>query len=102
LEAHHLSHIWAGYWESYPLTVLTTGSVQASAIAPVRDQQAAAAAAAAPRSTVVTLVGTPLDAELDAWVAAHHDADRVVVGDYAVYRFATRVDPSVMGLASPI
>jgi hypothetical protein len=94
--------VWAGYWESYPLTVLTTGRVQASAISPVRDQQAADAAGAAPQSTIVTLVDTPLDAELEAWVAVHHDAERVVVADYAVYRFDDRVDPSVMGLASPI
>ncbi|MGA3146674.1 MAG: hypothetical protein ABSF33_04245 [Acidimicrobiales bacterium] len=102
LEAHHLSHVWAGYWESYPLTVLTSGRVQASAISPVRDQQAATDAAAAPRSTIVTLVDTPLDGELETWVADHHDAERVVVGDYAVYRFDTRVDPSAMALASPI
>jgi hypothetical protein len=102
LEAHHLGNVWAGYWESYPLTVLTDGTVQASPIAPVRDQQAAAAAAAEPRSTVVTLGGTPLDDELQAWVATHHDAVRVVVGDYAVYRFDGRIHPSRMGLVSPI
>ena len=102
LEAHHLAHVWAGYWESYPLTVLTDGTVQASSIAPIRDQREADAAAGEPRSTVVTLGGTPLDKELLAWVAAHHDAKRVVVGDYAVYRFDRRIDPSLMGLVSPI
>ncbi len=102
LEAHHLTHVWAGYWESYPLTVLTTGRVQASAISPIRDRKAADTATAAARSTIVTLTGTPLDAELQAWVAVHHDAARVVVGDYAVYRFDGRVDPSVMGLSSPV
>lgn len=102
LEANHLDHPYAGYWMSYPLTVLSGDTVHATSITVVRYPEDARAAASAPQTTIVALTGGLLDQQIQAWVSVHHDAERVVVppGQYVVYRFDGRVDPLALGFTS--
>ena len=87
LISEHRTHVYAGYWVSYVLSVASEERVTASATSTVRDEQYEDLAAAAPQATFVFQADLGLDQQMMAWSHAHHVGRRVAVGGYAVWEF---------------
>jgi hypothetical protein len=100
LEAHGRTHVYAGYWDSYVLSVVANERVTASPM--VRDLDRvptySALADRAPQSTYVFHAGESLDTSMASWLATHPVGRRFELGGFALYLMDQRVPPRTVPL----
>jgi hypothetical protein len=100
LQRDHRTHIYAGYWISYPLSLfsneeITASDVPVSPLVPlVRDLAFEQLAIAAPKATYVVQSNAHLDSILKSWVHQHHRGSRNVIDGFAIFRFDFPLPPS--------
>ena len=98
----HRTHVYAGYWVSYALSVETGERITASPTVTERYEPYERLAASAPMSTYVFTVGQTLDQAVDQSLERHGGGRRSVIGDYAVYEFDVKVSPAQLPVQSSI
>lgn len=91
LTAHQRTHVYAGYWISYVLSVASGERITATPTGTTRDAQYARLAAAAPNTTFVVYAGLSLDQQITAFSRSHLPGRRVTVGGYAIWEFPTNM-----------
>ncbi len=91
LTAHQRTHVYAGYWVSYVLSVASGERITATPTGTTRDVQYARLAAAAPDTTFVVYAGLSLDQQITTFNHSHLAGRRVTVGGYAVWEFPTNM-----------
>ena len=96
-------NIWAGYWESYPLSVYTDEQILASSVGPIRDPKAYRLALEQRQPYYMVIAGGPLDQQITEYLngfasGGAPNTTRDVVGSFAIWHFTEPVTPKQMAL----
>jgi hypothetical protein len=102
LVADNRTHVYAGYWVSYVLSVESNTRITASPTVVVRDLQYQHLADAAPNSTFVFTVDQGLDQQVNQRLQSHGGGRRIVIGRYAVYEFDGPIRPEQLPVQSAL
>jgi hypothetical protein len=102
LVADHRTHVYAGYWVSYLLSVESNTRVTASPTVVVRDVEYQRLADTVPKATYVFTAGQGLDQQVNQWLQTHRGGTRISIGQYAVYEFDGPIRPEHLPVQSAL
>jgi hypothetical protein len=90
--------VYASYWASYVISVESNERIMASPTGRVRYLGYQKPADDAPLTTYVFYLGMALDQQAGQWLASHGGGRRLVIGDYVVYEFDSKIHPQELQL----